>query len=85
MDANFEQFRSYNEESFEEAQNVVYKCISANNTHIVFECRAPKGSVLLADTVLETMLNVTIRKPDLALDGERTYKANDAENATVSL
>jgi len=82
MDANFEQFRHYNDQSFEEGQNVVYKSTSANNNHITFECRAPKGSVLLADPVLETNVYVVIQEPQISRRGKR-YGANSEDNATV--
>ena len=89
MDAKFEQFRRYNDESFEEAQNVVYKSMTANDRFITFECRAPKGSILLADPVLETVVNVSIRKPTVGLpdpNGNKlSYLANDNPHATVIL
>ena len=62
---------------------MVYKCESPDNTSIAFDCRAPKGSVLLSDPVLETELRINIEMPVLD-NGEIVYRDN-TEDRTIAV
>ena len=63
---------------------MVYKCESPENTSIAFDCRAPKGSVLLSDPVLETELRIRIEMPVLD-DREIVYRDNTEDRTTAVL
>ena len=63
MNAKFKSFQKFDENSFAEVQNVSFKATGATNSFINFDCRSPAGSLLLADPVLETVVNIKMHIP----------------------
>ena len=58
MNEKFQSFQRYDESSFNEVQNVTHHATSVTDSFLHFECRAPGGSVLISDPVLETRLKL---------------------------